>query len=233
MNNPPRLLRVCVTALGILALTVAPVGASQSGSRTLVPVVVCPTSLGVNQTLPTMATTARVWVPTGWNGRVVLYRDALGRQVGQLAPARLRCQAIDFADGRSVIQVLGTSRVGGSRGFSSALLGPCLDCLVSDLWPFLNAAQHKRYASFAPRRMPGIGVSHVEFLSRSATSRSGTVLYQQATEAMMGPQPYVAINYNLATASAEQESCAVSTSTRTFCTALLRHWNEYYPYRPA
>jgi|GEM_PF-2133460 len=233
MKNASRLLRVFVTAFGILASTMAPVGASPSGSRTMVPVVVCPTSLGVTHSLPTLATSARVWVPTGWASRVALYRDALGRQVGQLAPARLRCQAVDFADGRSVIQVLGTTTLGGFRGFSSALLGPCLGCLVNDLWPFLNAAQHARYASYAPPLVPGVGVSHVHFLARSADSRSGTVQYEQATEAMMGPQPFVAINYDLTTASAEQETCAEATSTRSLCTALVRHWNEYYPYRPA
>jgi len=233
MKTPPRLFGAFVTALGLLASTATPVSASQTGHRTLVPVVVCHTSLGVKRALPTLATSARVWVPAGWAGRVALYRDALGRQVGQLAPARLRCQAIDFADGRSVIQVLGTTTLGGFHGFSSALLGPCRDCLVADLWPFLNAAQHQRYASLAPPLVPGMGVSHVQFLARSADSRSGTVLYEQATEAMMGPQPFVAINYNLATASAEQETCAESTSTRSFCTALLEHWNEYYPYRSA
>lgn len=210
---------------------VAPVSTSSGATpREAVPVVVCPTSLEVGQQRPTLATTSRVWVPVGWTGRVSLYRDALGRQVGQLAPKGLRCQAIDFADGRSIIQVTGTRTLGGMHGFSSALIGRCLSCLVNDLWPFLNASQHARYAAYRPMMLPGVGKSRVHIIHRSADSRAGTVTYQQVTEAMMGPSPSVTINYSLNDATAEQETCSVATRSASLCAALLRHWNEWYPF---
>jgi len=226
-----RTLASTASALGLVLSLTPTTTASASSGREPVPVVVCATTLGVVRPLPTLPATSTVWVPSGWAGKVSLYRDALGRQVGQLAPTGLKCQAVDFADGRSIIEVAGTQTVGGFHGFSSALVGPCLSCLVTDLWPFLSAAQHARYASYRPMMMPGLGVRTVRFLHRSPDTRSGTVIYQQSTEAMAGPPPSVAINYRLATATAQQETCAVATTTASLCRALLAHWNEYYPYR--
>jgi hypothetical protein len=137
----------------MVPVVVVPLATAGATSTTTVPVVVCPTSLGVNSPQTPVASSARV--PASATGLVVY--SATSGYIQILGPRNLACQAEIGADGDGEITVAPANSPNQAigRGGVGAVADPtCLGCLLTLACPFfpaaLAAARHYQYGCTAP-----------------------------------------------------------------------------------
>lgn len=135
--------------------------ASVSVIEASVPVIKCPTTVGVSMTPhPYPAKSKSVKVPSSLAHKLSFYTDSYGQVQPLLGPSGWKCTAVVGADGTYGITLFPHNGSHGER-IEADSDGPCLSCVSQDACPWLNKTLRKWYDTVPSLCLFAGQVSHI------------------------------------------------------------------------
>jgi hypothetical protein len=220
------------------------VAGAQTAPVVTLPIVVCPTTIGVTSSPKHLPSSETFAVPAGLAGQLSAYTDNQG-ELAVVAPRGWACKALVGADGSASVSVhpggqagsLYTSWPRGAQAVTAVLVPACVGCELETACAFFPSAEHQLVTTYGGdlkchRRPSAEGVAR---LSPTAVEFSDPAGVHGTGNPSGGNYPATGVvTYKPSTSKATYgtwtETCTLSPRSHAVCAATIQafvaRWDE-------